>query len=92
MLHEWGIEGRFFSPLHDKAQKKIKPCIIVPRGFTDAILLLEESLGFLNTDFDYGINLISLIGKVLKAAAFCDLGGLYSPSLCPAPGQGQWCL
>lgn len=38
VLHEWGIEGRFFSPLHDKAQKKIKPCIIVPRGFTDASL------------------------------------------------------
>lgn len=46
MLHKWGIVGRFFSPLHDKAQKKIKPCINVPRGFTDTSLLLEKSLGF----------------------------------------------
>lgn len=57
MLHEWCIEGRFFSPLHIKAQKNINPCIIMPRGLQ---IPREKSLGFLNMDFDYGINLISL--------------------------------
>lgn len=60
MLPEWGIEGRFPPHSPDKEQKKIKPCIIVPCGFTDTSLFLQKSFGFLNMDFDCGINLISV--------------------------------
>jgi len=51
MHHEWGSETKFFFSLHRKTQKKMKPCVAVPQHFTGIRLLLEKSLGFLNTTF-----------------------------------------
>lgn len=58
MYHEWGSKPKFFSPLHGKTQKKMKPCVAVPQGFTDTSLLLEKSLDFLNMTFTFDMRLI----------------------------------